>query len=177
MFSDLGATVVDADEAAHAVYAPGTPGFDSVVDEFGSQFVRNGGIDRARLGELVFRDPEARKRLNAIVHPLVRDWMADRTVEAVERGAEVVIHDIPLLFENGLQGLFASTVLVYARPATQVARLVEDRRLSVERAHAMLASQMPIDEKKALADFVIDNDGALEETRRQVEEIWPRVAR
>jgi dephospho-CoA kinase len=103
--------------------------------------------------------------------------MADRTVEAVERGAEVVIHDIPLLFENGLQGLFASTVLVYARPATQVARLVEDRRLSVERAHAMLASQMPIDEKKALADFVIDNDGALEETRRQVEEIWPRVAR
>lgn len=175
MFRDLGATVVDADEATHAVYAPGTPGFDEVVREFGPGYVRDGEIDRARLGELVFRDRAARERLNAIVHPLVRQWMADRTAEALERGAEVVIQDVPLLFENGLQGLFESVVLVYTTPATQVARLVEGRGLSPQRADSILASQLPIDQKRELADFVIDNGGSREETRRQVGEIWEKV--
>lgn len=175
MFRDLGATVVDADEATHAVYAPGTPGFDEVVREFGPEYVRDGEIDRARLGELVFRDRGARERLNAIVHPLVRQWMADRTAEALDRGAEVVIQDVPLLFENGLQGLFESVVLVYTTPATQVARLVEGRGLSPQRADSILASQLPIDQKRELADFVIQNGGSREETRRQVGEIWEKV--
>ncbi len=175
MFRELGAAVVDADEATHAVYAPGTPGFETVVREFGEEFVRNGKIDRKKLGEVVFSDPAQRRRLNAIVHPLVRQWMAERTAEAVEGGAEVVIQDVPLLFENGLQGLFSGTVLVYARPAIQVRRLIEERGLSAARADAVLAAQMPIDEKRPLADFVIDNDGSLDETRRQVEEVWARV--
>jgi dephospho-CoA kinase len=175
MFADLGATVVDADEATHAVYAPGTDGFDAIVDAFGPQYVRDGQIDRQRLGDLVFRDEAARLRLNAIVHPRVRDWMTMRTAEAVERGAQVVIQDVPLLFENGLQDLFSSTVLVYARPQTQVHRLVEQRGLSRDRAASMLAAQMPIDEKRPLATFVIDNDGSLKETRSQVEEVWTRV--
>lgn len=175
MFRDLGATVVDADEATHAVYAPGTPGFDEVVREFGPEYVRDGEIDRARLGELVFRDRAARERLNAIVHPLVRQWMADRTAEALDRGAEVVIQDVPLLFENGLQGLFESVVLVYTTPATQVARLVEGRGLSPQRADSILASQLPIEQKRELADFVIDNGSSREETRRQVGEIWEKV--
>ena len=84
MFRELGAAIVDADQAAHAVYAPGTPGFDAVVREFGSQFVRDGAIDRPKLGDHVFNDPEALARLNAIVHPLVRQWMAERTVEEAE---------------------------------------------------------------------------------------------
>jgi dephospho-CoA kinase len=175
MFADLGATVVDADEATHAVYAPGTEGFHAIVDAFGPEYVRNGRIDRKRLGDLVFRDEAARLRLNGIVHPRVRDWMAARTAEAVERGAQVVIQDVALLFENGLQDLFSSTVLVYARPQTQVERLVEKRGLSHDRAGSMLAAQMPIDDKRPLATFVIDNDGSLEETRRQVEEVWARV--
>jgi dephospho-CoA kinase len=175
MFRDLGAAVVDADEATHAVYAPGTPGFATVVREFGEEFVRSGEIDRKKLGEVVFNDPAQRRRLNAIVHPLVRQWMAERTAEAVEGGAEVVVQDVPLLFENGLQGLFSGTVLVYARPAIQVRRLIEERGLSAARADAMLAAQMPIDEKRPLADFVIDNNGSLDETRRQVEEVWARV--
>jgi dephospho-CoA kinase len=174
MFRDLGATIVDADEATHAVYAPGTEGFDAIVREFARDYVRDGEIDRKRLGELVFRDEKARLRLNAIVHPLVRDWMAERTVEAVERGAEVVMQDVPLLFENRLQGLFNATVLVFARPATQLARL-EGRGVPRERARAMLAAQMPIDQKRGLADFVVDNDGGLEDTRRQVGEVWARV--
>ena len=175
MFRRLGAAVVDADEAAHAVYEPGTPGFDAVVAAFGDGIVRDGRIDRAKLGDIVFNDPEALKRLNAIVHPRVRDWMAKRTVEAFERGADVVVQDVPLLFENNLQGLYSCTVLVYAQPATQVARLGRDRGVSAARANAMLAAQMPIDEKRPLADYVIDNDGSLDDTRRQVEEVWARV--
>jgi dephospho-CoA kinase len=175
MFQLLGAVIVDADEATHAVYAPGAPGFDAIVDAFGSDYVRDGAIDRKRLGDLVFGDDAARQRLNAIVHPLVRDWMAARTAEAVEQGADVVMQDVPLLFENRLQGLFDATVLVYARPATQVARMTGERRLSEDRARSMLAAQLPIDDKRTLADFVIDNDGPLDETRRQVEEVWARV--
>jgi dephospho-CoA kinase len=175
MFADLGATVVDADEATHAVYAPGTEGFDAIVDAFGRQYVRDGRIDRKRLGDLVFKDDAARLRLNEIVHPRVREWMTARTAEAVDRGAQVVIQDVPLLFENGLEDLFSATVLVYARPQTQVERLVEQRDLSRDRAASILAAQMAIDEKRPLATFVIDNDGGLEETRRQVEEVWARV--
>jgi dephospho-CoA kinase len=172
MFRELGAAIVDADEATHAVYEPGTAGFDEIVAEFGPGYVRDGRIDRTRLGDLVFHDAAARQRLNAIVHPRVRDWMADRTAEAVERGAEVVMQDVPLLFENGLQGLYSSTVLVYARPETQLARLVELRGFAPERAQSMLAAQMPIDDKRLLADYVIENEGAVDLTRRQVEDVW-----
>ena len=175
MFRELGAAIVDADEATHSVYAPDTPGFDAIVAEFGRQYVHDGEIDRRKLGELIFNDPFARRRLNAIVHPLVRDWMAARTVEAVDAGAEIVIQDVPLLFENDLQGLFSSTVLVYASPETQVARLMQERGISRERADSMLASQMPIDEKRVLADYVIENGGTREETRRQVDEVWATV--
>ena len=171
MFHELGAAIVDADQAAHAVYAPGTSGFDAVVREFGPQFVSGGAIDRRQLGDHVFNDPQALAKLNAIVHPLVRQWMAERTVEAAERGADVVIQDVPLLFENGLQGLYSTTVLVHTSPATQVRRLVE-RGVPRARAEAIIASQMPIDDKRALAGHVIDNDGTRESTRRQVEEIW-----
>ena len=175
MLRELGAVIVDADEAAHAVYAPGTPGFDEVVDAFGTEYVRDGRIDRAALGRLVFADEAARTRLNAIVHPRVRDWMADRTLEAFNAGAEIVVQDVPLLYENGLEDLFSSVVLVYAPAETQLRRLVEDRGLSEERARAMIAAQMPIDEKRRRAHHVIDNGGTREETRRQVEEMWAQM--
>ena len=175
MFRELGAVIVDADEAAHAVYEPGTQAFDEIVATFGPDYIRDGRIDRKRLGDLVFKNAEARARLNAIVHPRVRDWMAERTVEAFEGGADTVIQDVPLLFENGLQGLFSKTVLVYADHGTQVARLVGERGVPIARANAMIASQMPSDEKRPLADYVIENGGSLDETRRQVKEIWTRV--
>ena len=174
MFRDLGAVVVDADEATHAVYLPGTRGFDEIVAAFGPDYVRDGEVDRQKLGELVFRDEEARRRLNAIVHPLVREWMAERTVEAAEGGAEVVVQDVPLLFENGLQGLFSGTVLVYIPRGLQLQRL-ESRGVPLGRAEGMLASQMPIDEKRPLADFVIDNSDSIQQTRREVEKVWAKV--
>src|SRR5260370_37901165 len=123
MMRELGAQVVDADEATHAVYEPGSPGFDAVVREFGDEYVAGGRIDRAKLGELVFHDDDARRRLNSIVHPLVRDWMAQRTAEAAERGADVVVEDVPLLFENGLERLFSACVLVYSPDDLQLQRL------------------------------------------------------
>lgn len=176
MLRELGAVVVDADEATHAVYAHGTPGFAAVVQEFGPSYVRNGEIDRARLGELVFRDQGARLRLNAIVHPLVREWMAARTVEAAEGGADIVVQDVPLLFENGLQRLFSEVVLVYVPEEVQVQRLVEGRGLRKERARAIVAAQMPIEEKRRLAAHVIDNGSSREATREQVRRFWTELA-
>ena len=176
MFRELGAAVIDADEASHAVYAPQTPGFDAVVREFGPEYVRGGKVDRARLGELVFHDDDARRRLNAIVHPLVREWMAERTAEADRDGAEVVIHDVPLLFENGLEGLYSDVVLVYAPERVQIKRLVEGRDISEDRARAIIAAQLPIDEKRGRAQRVIDNSGSREVTRAQVNRVWDELA-
>lgn len=177
MLRSLGAAVVDADEAAHAVYEPGTPGFDAVVSEFGPDYVRDGRIDRARLGQLVFNDEHARRRLNAIVHPLVRDWMAERTEDAARRGARVIVQDVPLIFENGLEGLYAAVVLVYVPSEVQVRRLVEGRGLAEDRARAIVAAQMPIEEKRRRSRHVIDNAGSREATRAQVEALWQELAR
>ena len=177
MLRERGAAVVDADEAAHAVYAAQGPGFDSVVREFGAEYVRDGEIDRARLGALVFEDGEARKRLNAIVHPLVRDWMAARTAEAVESGAEIVVQDVPLLFESGLQRLYSTVLLVYVPEDLQLERLTKGRGLTEDRARAMIAAQMPIEEKRKLAGDVIDNSGSRDATRDQVERIWDDLVR
>ncbi|HAC46586.1 MAG TPA: dephospho-CoA kinase [Chloroflexi bacterium] len=176
MMRELGAEVVDADEATHAVYEPGSPGFDAVVREFGEAYVDGGRIDRSRLGELVFRDDDARRRLNAIVHPLVREWMAQKTAEAAERGVEVVVQDVPLLFENGLERLFSSVVLVYVPEDVQVERLVSGRGFTPERARAMIAAQMPIENKRGLAHHVINNSGKREDTQTQVRAIWKQLA-
>ena len=176
MFRELGATVVDADEASHEVYAPGSPGFDAVVSEFGPEYVRDGRIDRERLGELIFQDEDARHRLNAIVHPLVRLWMSARTIEAERDGADVVIHDVPLLFENGLQDIYSDVVLAYVPKALQLRRLVEGRGLDKDRAEAIIASQTPIEEKRGRAQHIIDNSGSREATREQVKNIWAEVS-
>ncbi len=176
MMRELGAQVVDADEATHAVYEPGSPGFDAVVREFSDEYVDGGRIDRSRLGELVFRDDDARRRLNSIVHPLVREWMAQKTAEAAERGAEVVVQDVPLLFENGLERLFSTVVLVYVPEEVQVERLVSGRGFTPERARAMIAAQMPIENKRGLAHHVINNSGTREETLAQVKAVWKQLA-
>lgn len=175
MLHDLGAVVIDADEASHAVYEPGSPGFEAVVREFGPEFVHDGRIDRAHLGQLVFNSMDARHRLNAIVHPLVREWMAARTAEAEQRAAEVVVQDVPLLFENGLERLYATVVVVYVPETQQLKRLVESRGISEDRARTMIAAQMPIEEKRMLANHVIDNSGSREATLERVERLWEQL--
>ena len=175
MLRELGAVVVDADEATHAVYEPGTPGFDAVVHEFGKEYVKDGRIDRKRLGDVVFHDADARRRLNDVVHPLVREWMAQRTAEAVERGAAVVVQDVPLLFENSLERFFSSVVLVYVPEDVQVDRLVKGRGFTREQAHAVIGAQLPIEEKRGRAHHVVNNSGTLDETREQVAAIWKQL--
>lgn len=175
MLRALGATVIDADEAARAVVEPGTPGFDQVVAAFGERFVKDARLDRAALAEHVFSDPDALRRLNEITHPLVRQWMAERQQEALARGDERVVLDIPLLFENGLQDAFATILLVYAPPETQLRRLVEGRGFSEADARARIAAQLPMEEKRGRATYLIDNSGSLEATRRQVEAAWREI--
>jgi dephospho-CoA kinase len=171
---ELGARVIDADEAARAVVEPGTPGFAAVAAEFGPEFVRAGRLDRQRLAELVFNDKQALGRLNAIVHPLVREWIAARIAEAADEGLEVAVQDVPLLFENGYEPLFRSTILVYVPEPLQVERLVA-RGMPEADARARIANQLPIDEKRSRATYVIDNRGSRDQTRSQTEKVWTEI--
>lgn len=171
---ELGATVIDADEGARAVVETGTPGYAAVEAEFGPDVVREGRLDRARLAQIVFHDQEALRRLNAIVHPLVREWTAARLQEAAAAGVEVVVQDIPLLFENGYQALFEATILVHVPAELQVARLL-GRGMSEADARARIASQLPIDRKRELATRVIDNSGSREATRAQTVKAWTEI--
>jgi dephospho-CoA kinase len=175
MLRELGAAVVDADEGARAVVEPGTPGLQAVVEEFGPGVLApDGRLDRAALAEIVFKDPERRARLNAITHPLVGVWAAQRTAEAIAQGARIVVHDIPLLFENQRQGQFELVILVYAPDEVAVRRLL-DKGITEEQARARIAAQMPIDEKRRLADLVVDNSDGLPATERQVRELWGQL--
>ncbi len=174
MLRQLGAYVIDADEAARAVVEPGTTGLEKVVAEFGREMMKDGGLDRPRLAALVFNDADAREKLNAIVHPLVRDWVAQRVAEAAEKGVDVVVQDVPLLFENGLGDLFESTILVYVPPAVQMERLVA-RGVDEADARARIDAQLPIDEKTRLATYVIDNTRTRDATRDQVGRIWTEI--
>ncbi len=173
---ELGVTVIDADEGTRAVQAPGSEGLHRLVEAFGPEMLTTeGGLDRAALGAVVFADASARQRLNAIVHPLVREWMAERVREAAERGDEVVVLDIPLLFETrGTEGLDA-VILVYSPEELQLKRLVEQRGMDEGAARERIAAQMPIDDKRRLASHVVVNTGTLEDLRSEVERTWADV--
>jgi dephospho-CoA kinase len=175
---ELGATVIDADEATRAVQTPGSEGLRRLVEEFGSQILtREGALDRPRLAAIVFSDAEARRRLNEIIHPLVRQWMGERQREAAGRGDPSVVLVVPLLFETrGAQGLDA-VILVYAPEDIQLKRLVEARGMDEQAARARIAAQMPIEEKRRRASHVIVNTGTLEELRTATERTWGDVQR
>lgn len=184
MFAALGATVIDADAIVHELQAPGQPLVDEIARVFGRGVVgEDGGLDRAALGDLVFRDESARKRLNEIVHPKVAGEFARRVAAAQAAGASLLILDIPLLFEGRRAGTGASaatpfdtTVLVYASEETRIARQIERDGCTREEALRRIRAQMPLSEKRELADHVIENDGSLEETERQVRELYRRLA-
>lgn len=166
-----GAIVLDADLAARAVVEPGTEGLAEVVDAFGPQVLReDGSLDRAALASMVFSDEDRRKRLNAIVHPRVRAWMAERAAAAPE--GSVVVQDIPLLVEGGLAPLFDVVVVVDADDDTRVARLIRDRAMSEPEARARIAAQAPREQRNAAADRLIDNSGGTEELNEAVADLW-----
>ncbi len=166
-----GAIVLDADLAARAVVEPGTEGLAEVVEAFGPEVLRaDGSLDRAALASVVFADEERRTRLNAIVHPRVRAWMAERAAAAPE--GSVVVQDIPLLVEGGLAPLFDVVIVVDADDDTRITRLVRDRGMAEQEARARIAAQAPRERRNAAADRLIDNSGAEEDLEKAVAELW-----
>ncbi|MEU3195957.1 MULTISPECIES: dephospho-CoA kinase [unclassified Streptomyces] len=173
---ERGAVLIDADRIAREVVEPGTPGLRAVVDAFGEEILaEDGSLDRPRLGSVVFSDPERLAVLNSIVHPLV----GARSRELEEAAAEdaVVVHDVPLLTENGLAPLYDLVIVVDASPEAQLDRLVGRRGMTEEDARARMAAQATREQRRAIADIVIDNDVPLEELARRVQDVWSELVR
>ncbi|WSQ08340.1 dephospho-CoA kinase [Streptomyces sp. NBC_01231] len=173
---ECGAVLVDADRIAREVVAPGTPGLASVVEAFGTDVLTpDGSLDRPRLGSIVFSDPEKLAVLNSIVHPLV--GVRSRELETAAAEDAVVVHDVPLLTENGLAPLYDVVVVVDTAPETQLDRLVGLRGMTEEDARARMAAQATREKRLEIADIVIDNDVALEDLRRRVLDVWADLVR
>lgn len=171
-----GAVVVDADAIAREVVEPGTDGLAEVVAAFGREvLLPDGGLDRARLGDVVFGDPEARRRLNAIVHPRVGQRMAE--LDQAAGPDAIVVHDVPLIAENSRSGAYDMVVVVDAPPRTQIERLTRSRDMTREQAQARMAAQASREQRLAIADIVIDNSGSLAELDRQVGDLWAQLRR
>jgi dephospho-CoA kinase len=155
-----GVPVVDADALAREAVAPGTPALAAIARVFGADVVGEGGaLDRRRLADVVFGDAEARRRLEAIVHPAVRAAMAEETRRLAAAGHDLAFYDTPLLYEVGLDRLLDAVVVVWAPAAVQRARLTARDGLAPTEAEARIAAQLPIDEKADRADFVVENVG------------------
>jgi dephospho-CoA kinase len=176
MLRDRDHMVFDADAIAHELLEPGQAAHDAVLREFGDGILGAGGaIDRGKLGAIVFADPAKRAILNGILHPRIRDISEDwfRRLDG-PGGPAIAFEDAALIFEAGLRRYFDVVVVCWCRPEQQLERL-EERGLSLEQAHRRIAAQMPIDEKRRLADDVIDCSGSLEETERQVEALLAKL--
>jgi dephospho-CoA kinase len=171
ILAELGAVVIDADALAREVVQAGTPGFDRVVEQFGPDIVGpDGELDRPALGRLVFNDEQARKRLEAIVHPLVFERYAE--LEATAPTGAVVVHDIPLLAESGRAGDFDAVIVVDAPRETQVERMTSDRGWTTEDAESRIGAQATREDRLAIATYVVDNTGTLADLRTRVEEVY-----
>ena len=172
-----GAVLLDADKAARAVVEPGTPGLARVAATFGPGVLReDGSLDRAKLAEIVFADDAARGKLNAIIHPLVHDYMraGEQAAVAAAGNGAVIVHDVPLLAEGGRGNEFDLVIVIDVPPELQVARLAA-RGLSEEQARARMAAQATRDQRLAVADIVIDNSGTLADLDRRVSDVWAEL--
>ncbi len=171
-----GAVVVDADAIAREVVEPGTPGLAEVVAAFGPEvLLPDGSLDRPRLGDIVFADPDLRTRLNGIVHPLVGARM--RELEESAGPGSIVVHDVPLIAENNMAGAYDLVVVVDVPPRLQLDRLVRHRGLTREQARARMAAQASREQRLGIAGIVVDNSASLAELDRQVGELWTELRR
>lgn len=174
LLADLGATVVDADRLAREAVAPGSEGLAEVVAEFGADVIGPGGaLDRPAMAQVVFADPSARQRLEAIIHPRVRAMAAQIERAATARDpSAVVVHDVPLLVETGQQGAFDIVLVVDVPSEVQVGRLVSARGMDEAEARARIAAQASRQDRLDAADVVIDNSGTLDDLARRVGQVW-----
>jgi dephospho-CoA kinase len=167
-----GAVVFDADLLARDAVEPGTPGHAAVIERFGADVLAPGGeLDREALASIVFADPSARRDLEEIVHPEVRRLFAEGS-EAYRDTDRVVVFSAPLLVETGMHTAFEILVVVSATVATQIERLMRQRGMSEASIRARIEAQAPLEDKAAVADFLVDNEGTLEDLERQVERLW-----
>lgn len=173
LFARRGATIIDADELAREAVEPGTPALAAIVARWGLGMLRSDGtLDRATLRRVVFSDADALRALNAIVHPQV-EVLRNRAIhEARQAGAEIIVCDIPLLFEKGMQDAFDVVVLVDAPEEERLRRLMSTRDLPEAEAMAMMHAQAPSAQKRARADFVIDNNGTLDALEDRADAVW-----
>ncbi len=176
---ELGAVILDADEFARRAVRPGSGGWRALREWLGAEFFDpDGALRRRKLREKIVGDPDARKKLDQILHPFIlgameEEWESNR----VRNPRATVIFDIPLLFEGGFDKSFDIIVLVYAPPEVQVERLTSRDDLTREQAQKTLAIQLPIESKKAKSDYIIDNSGDLDHTLRQTLEVWEAISR
>ncbi len=183
MLVALGARLVDADAIVHELQAKGTPLLREIEAHFGAEVIdEDGELDRAALGAIVFRDASARKALGALVHPPVRREMRARVDRAIDEGVPLVVVDIPLLFEGGHDPKnnplrIEATILAYAPRSLQVERQKTRDGASEDEAMRRIDAQMPIEDKRQLADYVIDNAGSLRETEHQVEALYAELTK
>lgn len=178
MFKELGARIIDTDELARRAVQKGTDTLVEIVWCFGPGILGpDGELDRAALRRIIFNDPRARKQLNAMVHPVVQKMVADELAR-LEREAPgaVVLVDVPLLYEVGWDKGFDTVILVYATAGQQALRLAQRDGVSIDQAQAALKAQMPIDQKKQRAQFLVDNTRGLAETQKEVGDLWARLS-
>lgn len=177
MFRDLGAQIIDADKIGHELLLPSSPTYDELVAAFGVEVLGpEGEIDRRRLGPLVFGNPVRLEQLNRITHRRIIDRVEQLALECNARDPQaVIIVDAALIYETGIGGRFAKMIVAWCRPEQQIERLMAKAGVSREQAEQRISRQMPAEEKRRRADFVIDCSGSIEETRRQVELLFPKL--
>ena len=177
MLEDLGSPIIDYDVIAREIVEPGEPAWKDIVTYFGEQVLKEDRqIDRKKLSDIVFRDMEKRKSLESFTHPRIIEQAARRADEiAGENPTAIIQVAVPLLIEINIQHKFHKVLLVYVPRETQIERLMKRDAITREAAESILKAQLPIDEKLKCADFVIHNEGTLEETRRQVEQVWEEM--
>src|SRR5699024_10118841 len=177
-FADHGATIIDADAISRELMEPGQPVLNEVAAAFGRHLLdETGRLDRQALANIVFNDDDARQRLNGIVHPAVRAESAQLREAALAKDTQhaVIIEDIPLLIETGQAQQFDGVIVVNADYQTRLQRLVETRRMDAADAKARIAAQATDEQRRAVADWCIDNSGTLDETRAQVATVWSKL--
>lgn len=168
VWRELGAHIIDADVLARQAIEPGSAGYQAVLQEFGT-------VDRAALRDVVFRDPSRRAALEAIIHPQVERLRKQAEAELQQAGARVIVNDIPLLFEAGLQDRMDIIVLVDAPRALRIERIIEHRGIDRAEAERMVAAQIPAEVKRGRATYVIDNAGTLEQLEARAGEVWREI--
>lgn len=169
---EKGFTIIDADLEARLAVEVDEPAYNEIIAYFGKEIIMDTGeINRAKLGEIIFNHEEKRLKLNSIVHPDVRRRMTEKREQAISNGEKLIVMDIPLLFESKLTGMVDKVLLVYVDEQTQLERLMNRNQFSKEEALARIGSQMPLKDKVKLSDAVIDNNGSLEETEIQLNNI------